>query len=87
MANHKSAKKRIRQTERRTAVRKTRVSRIRTYLKKVEEAISGGDQGAAKQALQEAQPHLQAGASKGVMHKNTVSRKISRLAQRIKKMA
>ena len=87
MANHKSAKKRIRQTERRTAVRKIRVSRIRTYLKKVEEAITGGDQGAAKLALQQAQPHLQTGVTKGVMHKNTVARKISRLAQRIKKMA
>ena len=87
MANHKSAKKRIRQTERRTAVRKTRVSRIRTYVKKVEEAITAGNQDEAKQALQAAQPHMQAGASKGVMHKNTVARKISRLAQRIKKMA
>ena len=87
MANHKSAKKRIRQTERRTEVRRTRVSRIRTFVKRVEEAITGGDQKAAQDALREAQPHMQAGVSKGVLHKNTAARKISRLSNRIKKMA
>ncbi|MBV6631649.1 MAG: 30S ribosomal protein S20 [Alphaproteobacteria bacterium] len=87
MANHKSAKKRIRQTERRTAVRRIRISTIRTYVKQVEQAISGGDQSAAQEALKVAQPHMQSGVTHGVLHKNTVARKISRLAQRIKKMA
>jgi small subunit ribosomal protein S20 len=87
MANHKSAKKRIRQTERRTAVRRTRVTRIRNFLKKVELAIVSGNKDAAATALREAQPELQSGVSKGVVHQNTASRKVSRLAQRIKKMA
>lgn len=84
MANHKSAEKRIRQTERRTEVNRARVSRIRTFLKKVETAISSGDKTAASNAFREAQPELMRGVSKGVLHKNTVSRKLSRLSGRIK---
>jgi small subunit ribosomal protein S20 len=84
MANHKSAEKRIRQTERRTAVNKARVSRIRTFVKKVETAIDSGDKEAARAAFLAAQPELHRGVSKGVVHKNTVARKLSRLSSRIK---
>lgn len=84
MANHKSAEKRIRQTARRTEVNRARVSRIRTFLKKVETAIASGDKSAASAAFKEAQPELMRGASKGVLHANTVSRKLSRLSGRIK---
>lgn len=84
MANHKSAEKRIRQTERRTAVNRARISRIRTFLKKVETAIASGDRAAATEAFREAQPELMRGVSKGVLHKNTVARKLSRLSGRIK---
>ncbi|WP_119680132.1 30S ribosomal protein S20 [Indioceanicola profundi] len=84
MANHKSAEKRIRQTERRTEVNRARISRIRTFLKKVETAIASGDKSAANAAFREAQPELMRGVSKGVLHKNTVSRKLSRLSGRIK---
>ncbi len=87
MANHSSAKKRIRQTERRTEVNRHRVSAIRTGLRKVEEAIAGGDKGVAETAFRAAQPQLMSGVSKGVMHANTVSRKLSRLSKRIKGMA
>ena len=79
-----SAEKRIRQTARRTAVNRARLSRIRTFVKKVESAIASGDKGAARAAFVEAQPELQRGAQKGVMHKNTVARKLSRLSARIK---
>jgi small subunit ribosomal protein S20 len=84
MANHKSAEKRIRQTERRTAVNRARVSRIRTFVKKVETAIASGDKDAALAAFREAQPEMQRGVGKGVLHKNTVARKLSRLTSRIK---
>jgi small subunit ribosomal protein S20 len=84
MANHKSAEKRIRQTERRTAVNRARVSRIRTFVKKVETAIASGDKEAAQAAFRDAQPEMQRGVSKGVLHKNTVARKLSRLTSRIK---
>lgn len=84
MANNKSAEKRIRQTERRTAVNRARVSRIRTFLKKVEVAIASGDKTAAAEAFKLAQPELMRGTSKGVFHANTVSRKLSRLSARIK---
>jgi small subunit ribosomal protein S20 len=84
MANHKSAEKRIRQTERRTAVNKARVSRIRTFVKKVETAIASGDKDAARAAYLAAQPELHRGVGKGVVHKNTVARKLSRLSSRIK---
>ena len=86
MAYHKSAKKRIRQTERRTAVNRARVSRVRTFVKKVELAIAGGDKKAAREALQTAQPELMRGVSKGVIHRNTASRKMSRLSARVNAM-
>ena len=87
MAHHKSAKKRIRQTEKRTRVNRTRISRIRTYLRRVEDAISSGDQEKARAAFKDAQPELMRGASKGVLHRNTVSRRLSRLSARIKAMS
>jgi small subunit ribosomal protein S20 len=83
MANHKSAEKRIRQTEKRTAINRSRKSRVRTFVKKVEVAIAAGDQEAARSALRSAQPELHRATSKGVLHKNTVARKLSRLARRI----
>lgn len=83
MANHKSAEKRLRQTEKRTAVNRARRSRVRTFVKKVETAISSGDKEAAQSALRLAQPELHRASSKGVMHKNTVARKLSRLAARV----
>jgi small subunit ribosomal protein S20 len=84
MANTASARKRIRQTEKRTERNRARKSRVRTFLRKVEKAIASGDKGAAQQALQDAQPEMQRAATKGVFHDNTVSRKISRLSARIK---
>ncbi|MFV3076636.1 30S ribosomal protein S20 [Niveispirillum fermenti] len=84
MANHKSAEKRIRQTATRTEINRARVSRIRTFLKKVETAIASGDKSAAAEAFKQAQPEMMRGASKGVLHANTVSRKLSRLSGRIK---
>ena len=84
MANTPQSKKRARQAERRYAVNKARRSRIRTFLRKVEEAIASGDQDAAKSALRAAQPELMRGVTKGVYHKNTASRKMSRLAARVK---
>ncbi len=84
MANSPQSKKRARQNERRFAINKARRSRIRTYLRKVEEAIASGDQAAAKTALQNVQPELMRGVTKGVLHKNTVARKMSRLSSRVK---
>ena len=84
MANSPQAKKRARQIERRTAENKTRKSRIRTFLRKVEEAIDSGDKDAAIAALRAAQPELMRGVTKGLFHKNTASRKVSRLASRVK---
>ena len=84
MANSPQAKKRARQIERRTEVNKTRKSRIRTFLRKVEEAIESGDKNAAVAALRAAQPELMRGVTKGIFHKNTASRKVSRLASRVK---
>jgi small subunit ribosomal protein S20 len=84
MANHPSAEKRNRQTKRRTEVNTARVSRIRTFVKKVETAIASGDKEAAKLAFTEAAPEMQRGITKGVLHQSTVSRKISRLSARIK---
>ena len=86
MANSPQAKKLARQNERRFAVNKARRSRIRTFLRKVEEAIASGDQDAAKVALQAAQPEIMRGVTKGVFHKNTASRKVSRLSSRVKSM-
>jgi small subunit ribosomal protein S20 len=84
MANTPQAKKRARQNEARAAVNKNRRSRIRTFLRKVEEAIASGDKDAAAAALRAAQPELMRGVTKGVFHKNTASRKVSRLAARVK---
>ncbi|MCC5993616.1 MAG: 30S ribosomal protein S20 [Rhodobacteraceae bacterium] len=84
MANTPQSKKRVRQIERRTEVNKARRSRIRTFLRKVEEAIASGDQAAATAALRTAQPELMRGVTKGVLHKNTAARKMSRLATRVK---
>ncbi|MEL6562944.1 MAG: 30S ribosomal protein S20 [Pseudomonadota bacterium] len=84
MANSPQAKKRARQNEKRFQVNKARRSRIRTYLRKVEEAIASGDKAAANDALKAAQPELMRGVSRGVYHKNTVSRKMSRLSARVK---
>jgi small subunit ribosomal protein S20 len=84
MANSPQAKKRARQIERRTAVNKNRKSRIRTFLRKVEEAIESGDKATAVTALRAAQPELMRGVTKGLFHKNTASRKVSRLASRVK---
>lgn len=87
MANHKSAEKRIRQTETRTEVNRARISRIRTFVKKVESAIASGNKTEAQQAFKEAQPEMMRGVSKGVAKKGTVSRKLSRLSARIKSLA
>ncbi|MBJ6372110.1 30S ribosomal protein S20 [Sedimentitalea arenosa] len=84
MANSPQSKKRARQNEARFAVNKARRSRIRTFLRKVEEAIASGDKNAAADALRAAQPELMRGVTKGVFHKNTASRKMSRLAARVK---
>ncbi len=87
MANTPQSKKRARQNEKRFAINKSRRSRIRTFLRKVEEAIDSGDQDAAVTALRNAQPELMRGVTKGVVHKNTASRKISRLSARVKAIA
>jgi len=84
MANTASARKRIRQTEKRNERNKARKSRVRTFVRKVEEALAGGDKSAAQAAFRAAQPELQRAVTKGVMHANTVSRKISRLSARVK---
>ena len=84
MANTSSAKKRVRRDACKTATNISRRSRIRTYIKKVEAAIEGGDKDAANAALKEAQPELMRGVTRGVFKKNTAARKISRLSQRIK---
>jgi len=84
MANTPQSKKRARQAARRTEVNKARRSRIRTYLRKVEEAIASGDKDAAAAALRAAQPELMRGVTKGIVHKNTASRKMSRLSARVK---
>lgn len=84
MANTEQSKKRARQSEARYAVNKARRSRIRTFLRKVEEAIATGDQSEAVEALKNAQPELARGITKGILHKNTVARKMSRLSSRVK---
>ena len=83
MANSPQAKKRARQNEARFQVNKARRSRIRTFLRKVEEAITSGDKDAASAALRDAQPEMMRGVTKGVYHKNTVARKMSRLSARV----
>ncbi len=83
MANTSSAEKAIRKISRKTEVNKARRSRVRTFVRKVEEAIASGDRSSATAALKTAEPELKRCAQKGVMHKNTASRKVSRLARRI----
>lgn len=83
MANSPAAKKRVRQIERRTAVNKSRRTRMRTFIRKVEEAIAGGDKATALSALKDAQPEIMRSVTKGILHKNAASRKISRLAARV----
>ena len=84
MANSPQSKKRARQNEARFQINKARRSRIRTFLRKVEEAIASGDKEAATAALRAAQPEMMRGVTKGVLHKNTVARKMSRLSARVK---
>ena len=83
MANTPQAKKRIRRNNTRAEINTNRVSRIRSFLKKVETAIAGGDKTAAAEALKAAQPELARGVARGVLHKNTASRKMSRLSKRV----
>jgi len=87
MANHKSAEKRMRQAQRRTAINRARVSRIKTFIKKVESAIASGDKNNALGALKTAQPEIHRGVTKGVLHKNSAARKLSRLSARIKSLS
>ncbi|MCH8916499.1 MAG: 30S ribosomal protein S20 [Alphaproteobacteria bacterium] len=84
MANNPSAKKRIRQTARKTVVNRNRIGRVRTFVKKVETAIAAGDKDAANVALKAAQPEIMRGVTKGVLHRKTASRKVSRLNARVK---
>ncbi|MDJ0627374.1 MAG: 30S ribosomal protein S20 [Rhodobacter sp.] len=84
MANSPQAKKRARQNQRRYDINKARRSRIRTYLRKVEEAIASGNKDVAAAALRQAQPELMRGVAKGILHKNTAARKVSRLNARVK---
>jgi len=87
MANTKSAKKMVRKIATRTEINKTRRSRMRTFLRKVEEAIAAGDQAAAVEALRAAEPEIMRAAQKGIVHKNMASRKVSRLAARVRALA
>jgi small subunit ribosomal protein S20 len=87
MANTTSAKKAVRQTARRTEVNKSRRSRVKAYMRKVEEALATGDKSAAKAALDAAEPILMRTAQKGIMHKRAASRKISRLSSRVKALS
>ena len=86
MANTKSAKKAARQSARRTVINKSRRARVRSATRKVEEAISSGDHKNAAAALKAAEPEIMRGVSKGVTHKNTASRKVSRLSKRVAKL-
>ncbi len=87
MANTPQSEKRARQAQARFAVNKMRRSRIRTFLRKVEEAIASGDKEAARQALRAAEPQIMRAASKGIVHRNTASRKVSRLTHRVEALA
>ncbi|WP_454918384.1 30S ribosomal protein S20 [Xanthobacter sediminis] len=87
MANTPSAKKAARKIERRTEVNRSRRSRVRTYLRKLEDAISAGDAVAASAAFKAAEPEIMRAVTKGVLHKNTASRKVSRLASRVRKLS
>lgn len=83
MANTPQAKKRIRRNEKRAEINGNRLGRIRTFVKKVEAALAGGDKAAAAEALKAAQPELQRGVARGVLHKNTAARKFARLTKRV----
>jgi small subunit ribosomal protein S20 len=87
VAHHRSAKKRIRQTEKRTAINRSRMSRIKTFVRKVESAIANGDPAAAQAAFAAAEPEIRRGVTKGVLHLNTASRRISRLAKRVRALS
>ena len=87
MANSPQAKKRARTADRRAVINKNRRTRIKTFIRRVEEAIAGGDQTVAAAALKSAQPEIMRGVTKGIWHKSTASRKVSRLAKRVKAMA
>jgi len=87
MANTSSAKKMVRKIAKRTDINRSRRSRVRTFLRKVEEAIATGDQAAAQAALRAAQPEIMRAAQNGIVHKNTASRKVSRLASRIRTLS
>ncbi len=87
MANTSSAKKAVRTIARRTEVNKARRTRMRGFIRKVEEAVAGGDQKLASEALRAAQPEIMRAVSKGILKKNTASRKISRLAASVKKIS
>lgn len=84
MANTSSAKKMVRKIAKRTEINRSRRSRMRTFVRKVEEAIASGDQAAAAAALQNAEPVIMRSAQRGIVHKNTASRKVSRLAARVR---
>jgi small subunit ribosomal protein S20 len=86
MAHHPSAKKRIRQTLKRTEINRSRTSRIRTFIKKVEVAVASGDPQAAQSALRQAEPEIRRGVNKGVLKLNTASRRISRLSKKVNQM-
>ncbi|MBS0271255.1 MAG: 30S ribosomal protein S20 [Proteobacteria bacterium] len=87
MAQHKSAMKRIRRDARQTLLNHSRLARLRTFIKKVEMAIASGDKSSAQTALKIAQPEVMRGVTKGVLHRNTAARKISRLNARVSKLA
>jgi len=87
MANSPGAKKRVRTAARRTAINKSRRSRVRTFIRRVEDAITGGDAAAAATALKTAESEIMRGVSKGILHKNTASRKVSRLSARVKALS
>lgn len=87
MANSPQARKRVRRNDRRTDVNRARTSRIRRSVRKVEEAIQAGDRAAAQEALRQAQPEIARGVSKGILHRNTAARRMSRLSKRVKALS
>ena len=87
MPNIASAKKRVRRSQKRTAINHARKTRVRSFVRKVEEALAAGDKTAAEAALKEAGPEIMRGVSKGVLHKNAGSRKVSRLTKRVAKLS
>ncbi|RIA47745.1 30S ribosomal protein S20 [Dichotomicrobium thermohalophilum] len=87
MPNTKTAKRAVRKIERRTEINKARKSRVRTFIRHVNDAVASGDAEAAREALRKAQPEIMRGAQKGVMHKNTAARTISRLSHRVRKLS